>query len=52
MTDTTSSSDSIYHRLFAHPEAYKYLLTHSLSPEELTELDLSKMHMLKATPKN
>ncbi|MEO5334115.1 MAG: Rpn family recombination-promoting nuclease/putative transposase [Magnetococcus sp. YQC-5] len=46
MTDTTSSSDSIYHRLFAHPEAVKDLLNHFLSPEELTELDLSAMHML------
>ncbi|MBF0427847.1 MAG: Rpn family recombination-promoting nuclease/putative transposase [Magnetococcales bacterium] len=46
MTDTLNSSDSIYHRLFSHPEMVADLLRNFLDPAILAELDLSQMKRL------
>ncbi|MBF0214168.1 MAG: Rpn family recombination-promoting nuclease/putative transposase [Magnetococcales bacterium] len=43
MAETLGSSDSIYHRLFAHPEMVADLLDHFLEPDALAELELSGM---------
>ncbi|MEO5378510.1 MAG: Rpn family recombination-promoting nuclease/putative transposase [Magnetococcus sp. DMHC-6] len=39
MADTTNTSDSIYHRLFAHPEMVADLLKNFLDPTVVAELD-------------
>ncbi|MBF0310416.1 MAG: Rpn family recombination-promoting nuclease/putative transposase [Magnetococcales bacterium] len=43
MHKTTRSSDSFYHRLFAHPGMVEDLLAHFLDASLLAELNLSKM---------
>ncbi|MEO5330042.1 MAG: Rpn family recombination-promoting nuclease/putative transposase [Magnetococcus sp. THC-1_WYH] len=45
MTDA-NTSDSIYHRLFSHPEMVADLLTNFLDPAILAELDLPQMKRL------
>ncbi|MEO5335172.1 MAG: Rpn family recombination-promoting nuclease/putative transposase [Magnetococcus sp. YQC-5] len=46
MPDATHTSDSIYHRLFAHPEMVADLLRNFLDPAVLAELDLAQMRRL------
>lgn len=46
MVDTTHTSDSIYHRLFSHPEMVADLLKNFLDPTILVELDLVQLKRL------
>ncbi|MBF0098513.1 MAG: Rpn family recombination-promoting nuclease/putative transposase [Magnetococcales bacterium] len=46
MADSTHTSDSIYHRLFAYPEMVADLLRNFLDADLLAELDLSQMRRL------
>ncbi|WP_130471801.1 hypothetical protein [Candidatus Magnetaquicoccus inordinatus] len=44
MSDSNYSADSLYHRLFSHPEMVSDLLRGFLDPLLLAELDLGQMH--------
>ncbi|MEO5341482.1 MAG: Rpn family recombination-promoting nuclease/putative transposase [Magnetococcus sp. MYC-9] len=46
MADAVRTADSIYHRLFAHPEMVADLLRNFMDSDLLAELDLSQMRRL------
>ncbi|MBF0297060.1 MAG: Rpn family recombination-promoting nuclease/putative transposase, partial [Magnetococcales bacterium] len=54
MTASHSSVDSLYHRLFAHPEMVIDLLRAFLEPDALAELDLRHLrrHNTKFTARS